>query len=187
MPALNATDLSRLAAIKPPVSDLLEAATNARHYAELLIERKHWMQAIAYMSHAITPREAIWWGWFCARRAALPKSNPEALKALSLAEAWIAQPNEVNRIAARKEVPRQPSGSAPRSVLEAIDASGEMVDESTGEKLPAVPYLSAKYVNAAVLTAVYELDAKQPEAIAAEFLKQSHDVANRIQLWAKYS
>lgn len=187
MPALNATDLSRLAAIKPPVSDLLESATSAGHYAELLIQHKHWMQAIAYMSHAITPREAIWWGWFCARKATLPKSNPGSIQALSLAEAWIAQPNEANRLAARKEAQRQPSGSPPRSVLEAIDATGEMADESTGEKLAAVPYLAAKFVNAAVLTAVYELDANQPEGVATEFLKQSQDVANRIQLWSRYS
>jgi hypothetical protein len=34
---------------------------------------------------------------------------------------------------------------------------------------------------------VYEIDAEKPEAVANEFLKQGMDVANRIQVWAKYA
>ncbi|MBM3759708.1 MAG: hypothetical protein FJW36_05630 [Acidobacteria bacterium] len=186
MPARTAKELAIQAALKQPAKELLPLAQNARHYAELLIERKLWMDSIAFLSHAITPRESIWWGWFCTRKAALPKSDPAELKALSLAEAWIAQPNEENRLAAKEAMPKTPPGAA-QSVLEAIYYTGEIENEVSGEKSPPVPYISSKFINAAVLCAVYELNANQPEEIAAEFLKQGMDVANRIQLWAHYT
>jgi hypothetical protein len=187
MPAKNATELSKQAGLKVPATDALAVAQNARHFAEMLIERKHWMDAVAYLSHAITPREAIWWAWFCARKAALPKSDPEQLKALSIAEAWIAQPNEDNRKAAKEQMKRVPAGSPPQCVLEAVVYTGEVENEISGEKAPPVPYITSKFVNAAVMCSIYELNAKEPELVAGEFLKQAMDVANRIQLWTQYS
>lgn len=186
MPPKTAADLSRLAGLKPPAIDLLPLAQNSRHFVDLLIERNLWRDAINFLSHAITQREAIWWAWFCARRAALPKSEPDELKALSLAEAWIAQPTEENRQAAHHLQIRMPSGG-PQSLLEAIYSTGEIQNEASGEKAAAIPYLSCKFVNVTVLSAIYTINAEQPETIAAEFLKQALDVANRIQLWTHYS
>jgi hypothetical protein len=186
MPAKNAKELAAQAALTAAAKELLPLSQNARHFAELLIERQLWMDSIPFLSHAITPRESIWWGWFCARKAALPKSDPVELKALSLAEAWIAQPNEDNRLAAKEAMPKTPPGAA-QSVLEAIYFTGEIENEVSGEKSPAVPYVSSKFIHAAVMNAVFALNAEQPEAIANEFLKQGMDVANRIQVWSHYA
>jgi hypothetical protein len=187
MTAKNATEISRQAQIKIPAKDYLPLAQNARHYGELLVENQLWMDAIAYLSHAITPREGIWWAWFCARKASLPKSDPAEVKALALAEAWIAQPTDENRQAAQAASERLPSGSPPHSVLQAICYTGEVENDVTNEKMPVVPYLANKMVQVAVLSSVYALDPEKPEAIATEFLRQGFEVANRIQLWAKYS
>lgn len=187
MPARNTEELIRQARLKPPATDFLAQSQDARHYSGLLIENHLWMDAIAYMSHAITPRESIWWAWFCARKALAAKAKPEDTKALALSEAWIAQPNDENRLAARNELDRIPPASPAHSVLQAIALTGEFENEMTGEKSPAIPYLANKFVTAAVINSVYELNSENPEAVAVEFLHQSLDVAQRINLWANYS
>ena len=187
MTAKNTREICIHARLEVAAKDLLPLAKNARNFAELLIERNLWQDAVAYMSHAITPREAIWWAWFCARKAALPKSNPTELKALSLAEAWIGQPTEDNRKVAKAEAERIPAGTAPHSILMAIQHTGEFENEVTGEKSPALPYVSNKFVIGAVTAAIYEINREKPELVAVEFLKQSLEVADRIQLWARYA
>ena len=106
----TALDVCRVASIKPPATDLLASATDARNFVDLLMAQNFWMEAVAYLSHAITARESIWWAWFCARKAAQGKEDPGATNALAIAEAWIAQPTEENRIKARKTAEREPNG-----------------------------------------------------------------------------
>lgn len=187
MTAKNATELSQHAQIKVPAKDLLASSQSARHYGELLVENHFWIEAIAYLSHAITPRESIWWAWFCARKASLPKNDPAEIQALALAEAWIGQPVDENRKKAGDFAERVPDGSAAQAVLHAIHYSGETINEMNGEKIAVIPYMSSKFVNVAVLTSVYAVDPEKPETVAQEFLKQGMDVANRIQVWARYA
>jgi hypothetical protein len=187
MPGKTAKEIARSAGLKVPATDCLAEAQNARHYVELLMEKHLWMDAIAYLSHAITPRESIWWAWFCARKASLPKEDPEELKALALAEAWIGQPTEANRVAAKEGAERLPASSPPQSVLQAVYFTGELIDEATGEKTMGAPLVAHKYVHAAVLNSVYGIAPKDPEPVAMEFLRQGLEVAHRIQLWTQYS
>jgi len=184
MTAKNATEISQQAQIKIPAKDLLPLAQNAKHYTELLIENHLWIDAIAYLSHAITPREGIWWAWFCARKAS---SEVAEIKALALAENWIAQPTEENRKQATLMAERLPSGSPAQCVLQAIVQTGETENEMTGDKIPVIPYMANKFIQVAVISSVYAIDHETPETIANEFLRQGLDVANRIQLWAKYA
>lgn len=187
MAAKNTIELCRAAALKHPATDCIPLAQNARHMVDLLLERKLWMDAIAYLSHAIPPREDIWWGWFCARKAAQKKNDPVEALALSLVEKWIAQPTDENRAAAWKQAGKMPTGSPAHTLLEAVYWTGETENEATGEKIPAVPYISNKMVQGAVLGAVYELDAENPEPVAMEFIQQALEVTNRIQAWNQYS
>jgi hypothetical protein len=185
--ATDARSLAKLAMLKPPATDHLANAQNARHYAELLVANGLWMAALNYLSHAIPPREGIWWGWYCARKATPPDPPPETLQALKVVETWIAQPTEANRALARDYALRIPSGSPAHCVLEAISFNGELEDPITGAKGPAVPYMSSKFVAAAVIGASYFPDPEHPETTSADYIRQAFDVANRIQLWAQYN
>ena len=187
MLARNTNEIAKQAILKPPATDYLPQAQNAKHYADLLIENHLWMPALNYMSHAIPAREGVWWAWYCVRKAVLPVATPEEQKALSLAEGWIALPNEDNRLAAKAYAERIPSGSPPQCVLEAIAFTGELEDPLTGKTAPAIPYMSSKFVAAAVVGASYIPDPENPEVTAVEFLKQAFDVASRINVWSQYS
>jgi hypothetical protein len=117
----------------------------------------------------------------------LPKNDPAEIQALALAEAWIGQPLDENRKKAGDFAERVTEGSAAQAVLQAIHYTGETINEVNGEKIPMIPYMSSKFVNVAVLNSVYAVAPEKPETVAQEFLKQVMDVANRIQVWAKYS
>lgn len=182
----NAQDLAKIALLKAPETDLLPHSQSAKHYAELLVQGGHWMSALHYMAIAIPAREGIWWAWYCARKAHAKDTNPAVAQALSLAERWIGQPTEENRKIAATYAEQGEVSGAPQHVLQAIEGSGELEDPNTGKKLDAVPYLSSRYVYAATTASSYMPDPGNPQATATEYLKQAFEVANRIQLWARY-
>ncbi len=186
MPQLTALDLARMAAIKPPARDLVTQAQSARHYLDLLQQAGYWTEAIAYLAHALSLREGIWWGWYCARKAAALKEDPAVTAGLALVETWIGQPTDDNRGRAWQAKPQVPT-SAASLLLEAVYFSGDTVNDGTGERVPALPQLAQKHLQAAVITAVYALNGDDPGAAAQDLLRQGAEVANRINLWVHYA
>lgn len=184
---MTTKELAHQSTLSPAARDLLPAAGGARQYAQLLLENHLWMDCIALMSHAIRTREAIWWGWYCARKAAAAKNDPVEANALKQCEVWIAQPTEENRQVARSSAERLDGALPVQALLKGIGFSGDIVNESTGERIPSAPLLANRFVNASVLQSIYALNAQAPEVPAAEFLKQAFDVADRIQTWNQYS
>lgn len=182
----GALELSRQAQLKVPATDLLKDSQSAGHFAELLVSHQLWMAAINYMAHAIPPREGIWWAWYSIRKVAAPDMPPDQVDALKLAETWIAQPTEENRRKAHEFSQRIDSGCGPQLLLEGIYSTGELEDPLSGNKVPAIRYMSSKYVNACVIGACYVPDPKHPEVTANDFLRQAFEVAARIQLWSNY-
>jgi hypothetical protein len=184
--AKNARELSRLAMLKPPATDYLGQSQNARHYAELLTAAGHWQAALNYMAHAIPYREGVWWAWYCARKAHQADDNPEIQFALGLAEQWIANPVEDNRLRVRAFAEREQVSGAPQHVLEAIVATGDLEDPMTGNKVAPPAYMASKYINAATIASCYSPDPEHPETAAQDYLRQAMNVADRIQLWSQY-
>ena len=66
-------------------------------FVALLMEKALYPDAVRFVAHALPKREAVWWGWVCARRSAGENPPPKIKAALDATEKWIAQPNEDNR------------------------------------------------------------------------------------------
>ncbi len=184
--ATNAKELAQFAMLKPPATDYLAEAKSAQHYAEILVAKGHWMPALNYLAHAMPSREGVWWAWYCARKAHSKDQQPETQHALGLAEKWIAQPTEENRQIAKSYAEREEAKAAPQHVLEAIVATGDLEDASSGAKSPPPNYLASKFVYAATVASAYPPNPENPAETAADYLRQGFDVANRIQLWSQY-
>jgi hypothetical protein len=116
----------------------------------------------------------------------LEDAPPEVLDALKVGEMWIAQPVEENRLKARHLAARAPAGQPQQLVLEAITATGELEDPVSGNKVPPIPYMPAKYIFASVMGSCYVPDPEKPEETATDFLRQAFEVAARINLWSNY-
>lgn len=182
----NATQMAAIAGVKPPALDLIEGKTTPQ-FAQALIDNKHWMDGVRYLAYLIPARECVWWAWFCARKALKPEDPPEFSQALSKVEAWIGQPTDQARLAAREFADRVPAGSPPMLLLQAVYFAGEGIHDATGERTPQVQYLTNSLASASIIGSVFVIDGAVPDPVAADFFKQGMEVANRIQLWGHYS
>ena len=79
---------------------LLRADLHPLDFVALLMEKALYPDAVRFIAHALPKREAVWWGWVCARRAAGESPPPKIKASLDATERWIAQPAEENRRAA---------------------------------------------------------------------------------------
>jgi hypothetical protein len=179
--------LIQASVLSSQAQDLVPLASGAEHLARLLMEAGLWQDAIAYMAHAIRTREAIWWGWYCARKAAAQTSDPRDQEALRLCEAWIAQPSAQTVEAVRPVLSRAASRPAIEALLRAVIATGDIVDDATGQRLAPPPLLANRFVQVSVLQAAYLMSTDEPQTPAFDFLRQALDVAGRIQIWEQYA
>ena len=138
-----------------------------------------------FLAHAMPKREAVWWGWVCARRSA-GAAPPEKIRAsLDATEKWIAQPTEEHRRAAMHAAERAELKTAAGCAgLAAFFSSGSLGPPDT----PVVPpsdYLTAKAVAGAVIFAAVALEPEKAAEKFRAYLDQGVEVVTRIKLWGK--
>ncbi len=113
--------------------------------------------AITFCAYLLPRREAVWWGHQCLIQVPeilLPIDNEHLL----LAENWVRQPEEHERVlalnAAMETDPKTPGVWV---ALAAGWSGGSMVEEGMSPVAPP-PYLTAKAINAGILGALASLD-----------------------------
>jgi len=148
-----------------------------------LMAKSLFPDAVRFIAHALPKREAVWWGWVCARRSAGDNPPAKIKGALDATERWIAQPTEDNRRQAMAAAQKADLGTAAGCAgLSAFFSGGSLAPPDA----PAVPpgeFLTAKAVAGAVIFAAV---AKEPE-LAPErfrsFVAQGVEVTNRVKIW----
>jgi hypothetical protein len=153
------------------------------NYVALLMEKKLYADAVRFLAHALPKREAVWWGWVCARRSAgeIPPAKIKA--ALDATEKWIAQPNEENRRAAMAAAQTAEFGTAAGCAGLAAFFSGGSLAPPEAPVVPPGEYLTAKAVSGAVIFAAVSADPEKAPEKFQSFVAQGVDVTNRIKLW----
>ena len=156
-------------------------------FVALLMEKALYPDAVRFIAHALPKREAVWWGWVCARRAAGDNPQPKIKASLEATEKWIAQPSEDNRRSAMAAAQKAELGTAAGCAgLAAFFSGGSLAPPET----PVVPpgeFLSAKAVSGAVIFAAV---AKEPERAPEKFkifVAQGVEVTNRVKIFAPRS
>jgi hypothetical protein len=175
--------LSSLAEVGDEAAALVRPELHPRDYVALLLEKKLYPDAVRFLAHALPKREAVWWGWVCARRAAGDNPPPKIKACLEATEKWIAQPTEEHRRAAMAAAETAELGTAAGCAgLGAFFSGGSLAPPDA----PAVPpgeYLTAKAISGAVIfAAVTGEPEKAPERFQG-FVAQGLDVTTRIKLW----
>jgi hypothetical protein len=162
---------------------LLAEKHSPQDYLALLVEKDHLQDAIRFLAHALPKREAVWWAWVCARRAAGAEPAPNIKVSLEATEKWIAQPTEDNRRAAMTAAEAADVGTPAGCAGMAAFFSGGSIAPPDVQAVPPGPYLTAKMVSGAVILAGL---ATEPEKAAEKFrasLDQGLEVVKRIKLW----
>lgn len=179
----TAAQISAVAELGDEALALLQDTHTPREYLSLLIEHRHFPDAVRFLAHALPNREAVWWAWVCARRVAGSEPAPKVKASLDATENWIAQPNDENRRAAMKAAEAADFGTAAGCAGVAAFFSGGSLAPPDAPAVPPGPGLTAKAVAGAVIFAAVAVEPeKAPEKFRA-FLGQGLDVVNRIKLW----
>jgi uncharacterized protein DUF6931 len=164
---------------------LVREGQNPREYLNVLIGKGHFPDAVRFLAHVLPKREAVWWGWICARRAAGADAPEKIRVSLDATEKWIAQPTEEHRRAAMQAAQEADLSTAAGCAGLAAFLSGGSLGPPNTPVVPPGDYLTAKAVASAIIFAAVAAEPeKAPEKFRA-FLTQGVDVVTRIRLWEK--
>jgi hypothetical protein len=180
---LTPPELARVAGVSDEARALLRSGQPPRDYVAALVAAELYPDAVRFLAHAIPKREAVWWAWFCARRAAGAEPAAPARAALDATERWIAQPNDEHRRAAMVAAEAADFGTAPGCAALAAFLTGGSIAPPEAPVVPPGEFMSAAAVAGSVtLAAVATEPEKAPEKFRA-YIEQGLDVARRIKLW----
>ena len=152
-------------------------------FVATLMAKALYPDAVRFVAHALPKREAVWWGWVCARRAAGDNPLPKIKASLEATEKWIAQPSEDNRRIAMAAAQKAELGTAAGCAGLAAFFSGGSLAPPEAPVVPPGEFLSAKAVSGAVIFAAV---AKEPERAPERFksfVAQGVEVSNRVKIW----
>jgi hypothetical protein len=145
-------------------------------FAEALIERSLYADAVQFMARALPKREAVWWSCLCTRDLGFAAGQAAPIAAVEAAETWVYRPTEENR---RKAEMAGQSFTTPHparwAAMAAFWSGGSLAPTSAPEVKPPEDF-TAKAVAGAVMMAA-GLDPKQTEARNKQFLSYGLDIA----------
>jgi hypothetical protein len=175
--------ISTVAELGEEAMALLRPDLHPLDFVALLMEQALFGDAVRFIAHALPKREAVWWGWVCARRAAGENPQPKIKAALDATERWIAQPNDDNRRLAMAAAQKAELGTAAGCAGLAAFFSGGSLAPPDAPPVPPGEFLTAKAVSGAVIfAAVSKEPEKAPERFRS-FVAQGVEVTNRVKLW----
>jgi len=176
-------EISTVAELGDEAMELLRPELHPLDFVALLMQKALFPDAVRFIAHALPKREAVWWAWVCARRAAGENPQPKIKAALAATEKWIAQPDENNRRSAMAAAEKADLGTAAGCAGLAAFFSGGSLAPPNAAAVPPGEFLTAKAVSAAVIfAAVAREPEKAPEKFRS-FVAQGIEVTNRVKLW----
>lgn len=135
-------------------------------------------EAVTFGAYLLPRRRAVWWGHNCVR-SIIHLLTDQDLRMLQLAEGWVREPDEDTRNMAMRE------GSSARNkspgVWIALGAgwSGGSMTEPHQPRIPPVPGMSQRAVNAGILSALARVDYPHRAQTLKAFVDMGISLASR--------
>ncbi|HEX3877052.1 MAG TPA: hypothetical protein VHW24_08710 [Bryobacteraceae bacterium] len=181
---LTATQsISAVAELSDKALELMKPDLHPREFVRLLSEKALFPDAVRFVAHSLPKREAVWWGWVCARRASGSSPTPEVKAALNATELWISQPTEENRRAAQEASKTAGTGTAAGCAALAAFFSGGSLAPPHAPAVPPGEHLTAKVVAGAVIFAAVATEPQKAPEKFNSYLAQGLEVTVKIKLW----
>ncbi len=113
------------------------------------LKEENYNQLVIFLCHALSAREAVWWGCLCLRMVE-QKLNEEQQQALSAAESWVHESTEANRRISETRAKRAELDNAAGWLAQAAFWSGGSITPIDAPDNPAPPYLYSHAVAGAI-------------------------------------
>ena len=161
---------------------LLAPDDKPRAYLDRLLAEGHMADVVRFLAYVLPKREAVWWAWVCARKAAGSSPAPDVKAVLECVERWIVQPTDANRRAAYTTAERgniaTPEGMAAVAVF---FSGGSIAPDGMPEVTPPERMTAKAVVGSVTIAATSKAD-EIPQRWM-EFSKMGLEVVERIKLF----
>jgi hypothetical protein len=178
-------DIAAVAELSDEAMGLLRPEIAPPDFVSLLMSKKLYADAVRFVAHALPKREAVWWGWISAKRAAGADPPPKIKASLEATEKWIAQPDDESGRAAMDAAKEAKTTTAAGCAGMAAFFSGSSLGPAHVPPIPPGEYLTAKAVSGAVIYAAVGKDPVNAPDRFQSFVTQGVDVTLKIKLWEK--
>ena len=178
-------DVAAVAELGDEAVGLLRPDIVPQDYVALLMSKKLYADAVRFVAHALPKREAVWWGWISAKKAAGADPPPKIKASLEATEKWIAQPDDESGRAAMAAAKEAQTTTAAGCAGMAAFFSGSSLGPSHIPPIPPGEFLTAKAVSGAVIYAAVGKDPVNAPDRFQSFVNQGVEVAVKIKLWEK--
>jgi hypothetical protein len=154
-----------------------------RQYADLLIARALYPDAVRFLAFALPRREAVWWAWVCARRVAGEEPAAPVQASLEATQQWIAEPTDQRRRAAMQCAETLGFGTPAGSAGLAAFLSGGSLAPPDVEAVPPGEFMAAKAIAGSIVLAAVATEPERAEEKFRTFVEQGMVVAEKTDLW----
>ena len=190
--ARSAAEVCRNFDLKEEARPLLRDGQTPREFLDALVANRKFAPAIDFLAHALPPREAIWWGCLCVQQAAGSRLSPPEASACKAAAAWVLDPTEENRQAAKAPADaatlRTPAGGL---AMATAWTGGSLAPPMANANpkvpppppVPPGPYVPAKVVAGAILLAAVKGDPTRIADTQRTFVELGIGVAEGRFVW----
>ncbi len=135
-------------------------------------------EAITFGSYLLDRRRAVWWGHQCVSSLDRALSGPD-VQMLQLAENWVREPEEQQRIIAMNQAMAAPLKTAGVWIALAAGWSGGSMSAPELPRVPPPPYLTPRAVTVGILTALALSGNAQRAATLQGFVSMGISLARR--------
>lgn len=133
-------------------------------------------EALTFAAYALERRRAIWWGHECLGRVE-EMLTPHDLEMMELAAAWVGDPGEATRYAALDAAQASPAKTPGVWLALAAGWSSGSMAPIDAPPVPVPSHLSARAVNAAVLSALARVERPERPAMLQSFVRMARMLA----------
>lgn len=180
----SVAELAEAAELSEEARQLVAPDRSHREFLRLVTEQGHYADAVRFLAHALPRREAVWWAWVCARRAAGAEPKPPIKAVLDATERWIAQPTDEHRRLAMQRAEEADFGTpAGCAGLAAFLSGDNLAPANVPTPVPPGEFVAAKAIAGAVVLAAVVNEPEKAEEKFQAYLQQGLEVVNRIKLW----
>ncbi len=190
--ATTAVEVCKNFDLKEEARPLLRERQSPREFLEALLVNKKYAPAVDFLAHALPPREAIWWGCLCVQKVSGSKLTPTEAAACKAAVAWVLDPTEENRQAAKAPAEAAKlSTPAGGLAMAATWTGGSLAPPVTNPNpkvpppppVPPGPFVPAKVVAGAILLASVKGDPARIADTQRSFVELGVGVAEGRFVW----